>query len=272
MLFTFTSSFISPNSIPLQAGSDDGSLILIGGGSIPPKALEIFIQKIGGLDQPIIIIPTSAAPVEINLKREKNNWLNKGFTNVKVLHTNDPKIANTEKFVKPLKKAKGIWFGGGRQWRCIDAYKNTLAEKEFHNLLNRGGVIIGNSAGASVQGSFLARGAQASNIPIIAPEKEHQVGFGFLKNMSVDQHADTRNRWMQMQEIILKHPEILGISIAEHTAVLIQKNCLEVFGEGEVAIHHIDLTNGRSKKELPYKMISCGQVFNLQSKRIENCN
>lgn len=250
----------------------NGSLILIGGGSIPPEAMDIFVQKIGGLDKPIIIIPTSVARSEINLKREKNNWLNRGFTNVQVLHTYDPKIANTDAFANPIKEAKGIWFGGGRQWRCIDAYKNTLAEKEFHNLLKRGGVIMGNSAGASVQGSFLARGAQASNIPIIAPEKEHQVGFGFLKDMAIDQHADTRNRWMQMQEIILKQPEITGISIAEHTAVLIQENCLEVFGKGKIAIHHIDLTKARTEKELPYKMISCGQVFNLQSKTIENCD
>ena len=258
--FSFTSA---------QSGPANGTLILIGGGAIPSEAMEIFIKNMGGKDKPLIVVPTSAPHESINLDREESIWQSRGFMNVKVLHTIDPEIANTPEFVAPIKEATAIWFGGGRQWRCIDAYKNTLAEQEFHKLLERGGVIMGNSAGASVQGSFLARGGEASNIPIIAPEKEHQVGFGFLKNMAVDQHADARNRWMEMQEIIAKHPEILGISIAENTAVIIQQNHLEVFGNGKIALHHKDFISKKSKNKLPYKYISCGQIFNLKTKRIK---
>ena len=32
-----------------------------------------------------------------------------------MLHTWDPKVADTEAFVKPLLDANGVWFDGGRQ-------------------------------------------------------------------------------------------------------------------------------------------------------------
>ena len=56
---------------------------------------------------------------------------------------------------------KGVWFNGGRQWNCVDSYMNTLTYREFHNVLARGGVIGGSSAGATIQGDYLVRGAVA---------------------------------------------------------------------------------------------------------------
>ena len=57
-----------------------------------------------------------------------------------------------------LRDAKAVWFNGGRQWNCVDSYAKTLTEKEFHNVLERGGVIGGSSAGATIQGDYLVRG------------------------------------------------------------------------------------------------------------------
>jgi len=54
-----------------------------------------------------------------------------GSNNVTVLHTRDPKVADTEDFVKPLLAAKGVWLGGGRQWRMADAYLGTRVVKEL---------------------------------------------------------------------------------------------------------------------------------------------
>jgi cyanophycinase len=40
----------------------------------------------------------------------------------------------------------------------VDAYLNTSVEKEIKKLLDRGGVVGGTSAGATIQGSYLVRG------------------------------------------------------------------------------------------------------------------
>jgi len=76
-----------------------------------------------------------------------------GINNVTVLQTKNLAEANSEKFVAPLRKATGVWFDGGRQWRIADSYLTTLSHQAFFDVLNRGGVIIGSSAGASIQGS-----------------------------------------------------------------------------------------------------------------------
>ena len=41
----------------------------------------------------------------------------------------------------------------------VDSYANTLTLKEFRKVLERGGVIGGSSAGATIQGDYLVRGA-----------------------------------------------------------------------------------------------------------------
>ena len=256
-----------------QIGPEQGSLIIIGGGGMTPDMFTTFAEMMGGYDQEMIVIPTSAVPQSINLSSEKQSWINRGFSKVTVLHTTDPDIANTENFYAPIKTAAGIWFGGGRQWRTIDAYKNTKTEEEFHNLLSRGGVIMGSSAGASVQGSFLARGAEVSNVPIIAPELNHRVGFGFLKNSAIDQHADARNRWKEMYEVIELEPGILGFSIAEATAMFVQGNCFEVMGRGSVAVHDSTrIKDCSSPTDICYELISVGDFFDLDKREAGACD
>ena len=263
----------SPFLLFSQIGPEQGSLIIIGGGGMTAEMIENFADMMGGYDEEMIVIPTSTTPQNINLNSQRQVWLNAGFSKVTVLHTTDPSIADTEAFIMPIKTAAGIYFGGGRQWRTIDAYKHTLAEEEFHNLLERGGVIMGSSAGASVQGSFLARGAQASNVPIIAPEENHRVGFGFLKNSAIDQHADTRNRWKDMYEIIDLEPQLLGFSIAETTAMFVQADCFEVLGLGQVAIHDSTRIKAcNSPNDICYELIEAGDFFDLRNRETGNCD
>ena len=134
-----------------------------------------------------------------------------------------------------LQEATAVWFNGGRQWRLTDAYLNTLTYREFHEVLVRGGVIGGSSAGATIQGSYLVRGAPEGNQIMMSPG--HEESFGFLKNSGIDQHIDTRNRWSDLYEVIMAHPELLGIGISESTAIVVTGDVFEVIGRGQVAIH-----------------------------------
>jgi cyanophycinase-like exopeptidase len=45
----------------------------------------------------------------------------------------------------------------------LPSYKGTLTEKMFRSVLDRGGVIGGTSAGATIQGSSLTRGDTMNN-------------------------------------------------------------------------------------------------------------
>ena len=152
-----------------------------------------------------------------------------------MLHTHDPKVADTEEFAKVLRDAKGVWFDGGRQWNIVDSYANTLTYREFHKVLERGGVIGGSSAGATIQGDYLVRGAIAGSEIVMTPEPEHEHGFAFLRKVAIDQHINTRNRWDDIIPVIKKYPNLLGIGLSEGTAIVVTGDRFEVIGKWKVA-------------------------------------
>ena len=84
-----------------------------------------------------------------------------GAKNVKVLHTRNRAEADDPTFWEPLKEARAVWFSGGRQWRFVDAYEGTATEKAFHEVLKRGGVIGGSSAGTSTARSDAPNGTRS---------------------------------------------------------------------------------------------------------------
>ncbi|KAF7541274.1 hypothetical protein G7054_g733 [Neopestalotiopsis clavispora] len=203
-------------------GPANGHLVIVGGNLQSDTIWQKIIELSGGPNAPIVVIPTAGGEPTYNESVPSAVSLRKnGSQNVTVLHTYDPAIADTDEFVAPLREAKGVYFDGGRQWRLVDAYAGTKAERAFQAVLDRGGVIAGSSAGASIQASFLARGDTENNQIMIG---DHTVGFGYLKNAAIDQHVLVRNRQFDMFDILNVHPELLGIAIDENTALLVHKN------------------------------------------------
>ena len=172
-------------------GPENGSLVIVGGAMKDSNIVLKFIELAGGKDAAFVVIPTASGVDSINPQRFTRFLSRFGVKNIQIVHTYDPEIANTEEFVAPIKKANAVWFGGGRQWRLVDAYANTLAEIEISKVLDRGGVIGGSSAGATIQGAFLARGDTKTNRIMMG---DHQEGFNYLKNSAIDQHLLVRNR------------------------------------------------------------------------------
>ena len=168
---------------PSQVGPDNGSLLLVGGG-VTPEIGRQFIALAGGVEVPMVVIPTAGGAAKYSQQTPVSQLLRQlGAKQVEVVHTNDRELASSLDFVQPLVTAKGVFFEGGRQWRLVDAYQGTRTEQMFWQVLERGGVIGGSSAGATIQGSFLARGDTRHNQIMIG---DHQQGFGFLKNVTVD--------------------------------------------------------------------------------------
>jgi cyanophycinase len=244
-----------------QYGPDKGNLVIVGGGAVGPEIWQRFITLAGGADAPVVYIPAAA---ETEPKENAADFLKRaGFTDVTVLHTRDKKVADTDAFVAPLKRAKAIWFGGGRQWRIVDSYEGTKTEREFQNVLNRGGVIGGTSAGATIQGSYLVRGAKTGNEIMIAPG--YTRGFGYLRNAAIDQHLLKRNRENDLWEVITKHPDLLGIGLDEGTAIIVQQDRFEVLGVSKVAIY--DARHKARPDEKRHYFLQTGDTFDMLSRK-----
>lgn len=259
-------------------GPEKGSL-LIGGGGLTDEMWQVFYDLAGGKTAKLVIIPTAFDENSINYDPEfkilKRQFKARGFNNIQVIHTRDSLVANSDDFVTPLKTATAVWLTGGRQHRTADAYLHTLTHTELKNILKRGGIIGGHSAGASIQGSYLARGGREEdggyNI-ISTPE----VGFGFVTNTAFDQHHLDRNRHYDMFDLLALRPNLLGIGISENAAILVQGNEFEVLGDTYVAIYdgtfwsnyynEIDtLETGKNK----FYVLKNGDTYNLKERRVQ---
>lgn len=245
-----------------QVGPKSGALVIVGGAMQDPAIIKQFIDLAGGPDAPLVIVPTAGdAAAYDQYWSGLRQWRENGARNLTVLHTRDPKVADTEGFVKPIAAARGVFFGGGRQWRLADAYLNTRTQRELQALLDRGGVIGGTSAGATILGSFLVRGDTKGNVLMIG---DHTAGFGFLKNAAIDQHLLRRNRQFDLIDVIGKHPELLGIGIDENTAIVVEGDRFDVIGKSYVVVYSnkpVAGSNGR------FYFLGAGDRFDMKERK-----
>ena len=244
-------------------GPDKGTLVIVGGNMQDPAIVKRFIDLAGGPDAPIVIIPTAGEADDEydNYWSGLKLWRENGAKNLTVIHTRDRKVADTEAFVKPIRAARGVFFGGGRQWRLADSYLNTQTHKELTALLNRGGVIGGSSAGASILTSFMVRGDTKSNEKMIG---DHTVGLGFLKNAAVDQHLLRRNRQFDMLEVIDKYPDMLGIGLDENTAIVVEGDQFDVIGQSYAVIYSNKPVAGASGR---FYFMGAGDRFDMKTRK-----
>ncbi|MBS0361261.1 MAG: cyanophycinase [Proteobacteria bacterium] len=248
----------APNPPPVVRGPEHGTLIIAGGGKLGPEILGRFIQLAGGKDSEIVVIPTAGGEAKYGADCDCLKIFQAlGATHLTVLHTTDRKEADSDAFVAPLKRARAVWFVGGRQWHLVDSYLGTKTEAEIHNLLARGGVAGGTSAGASIQASYMVRGARSGNDVVMAPGYEQ--GFSLITGAAVDQHVTARHREGDLDAVVTKHPDLLGIGIDQSTAIEVKHEGFKVLGVGHVFIH-----DGREQPNGGhYYLLGAGDGFNL---------
>ena len=257
-----------------EYGPPRGTLI-IDGGNPSAEVRSRFIELGGGAENGrFVIVPTGGgnrdADGELRIydeERVTRAWRELGLKNVQMLHTADRRVADSEAFVEPLLEATAVWFSGGRQWNYVDSYSGTRTLTEFHGVLERGGVIAGGSAGASIQGDYLVRGDTRGAEIVMTDEPDHQQGFAFLRRSAIDQHINTRNRWDDLIPVVQRYPDLLGIGLSEGTAIVVTGDVFEVVGVWKVTVH--DNTRIYQPWEKPYFVLGPGDVFNMKTRSVE---
>ncbi len=249
---------------PSVKGPEHGSLVIVGGGKVGTDILTRMFDLAGGRHAPLVVIPTANGADDFpadwsGLKMFKDF----GADNITVLHTKDRRVADSAEFVRPLTTAKIVWFVGGRQWRLVDSYAHTRTQREVEHVLERGGVVAGSSAGASILSSYMVRGARENNYVMMAPGYEE--GFGLIKGVAIDQHMLTRNRQDDLEEVVAQHPDVLGIGLDESTAIIVRGQEFEVVGASKIAIHdgRLVATERQQRNGKKYYFMGPGEKYDL---------
>jgi cyanophycinase len=240
-----------------------GALVIAGGGKMPAAVTEKFMELAGGPEALIVVLPTGNPDPLPRRPRERDFLIRAGARNVKVLKARRLQEVEAPEFLEVLKEARGIWFGGGRQWRFFDAYEGTKAVEAFHDVLRRGGVIGGSSAGATIQGEYLVRGSPLGNAEMMAVGYER--GFAYLPGTAIDQHFAQRNRFGDLSKVVAAHPQLLGIGLDESTAIVVRGHVAEVIGSNKV--HFFDHKKPRVDGKPDYLSVESGGTYDLKERK-----
>lgn len=198
-----------------------------GGGMRDPdrKAIELA----GGLEAPIRIIPTAAAP-DNNHQRAGNNgirWFQSlGAKDVISLPLIDKVSANDESIVTSLREARLIYMLGGFTGYLGETLKGSAAWNAVLEAYQDGAVIAGSSAGAMVICEFYYDPSQGQVVE----------GLNLLPNSIVLPHYNTFGKsWASR---LLKVSQVTLVGIDEYTGMLNDgAQTWTVYGGGNVTLY-----------------------------------
>lgn len=241
-----------------------GSLVIVGGGGMTPEIVNRFIELAGGPESTIVVLPTANPDPLPDPPRDGKFLERAGCKRVVTFSGRTQAEVTSAEFLTTMKEARGVWFGGGRQWRFMDAYARTAAADAIHDVLRRGGVIGGSSAGATIQGDYLLRGSPQGNFEMMAEGYER--GMAFLPGTAIDQHFTQRKRLPDMLQVMQIYPQLLGIGLDETTAIIVRGQIAEVMGKHQA--HFFDGRYQSPDEDAVRVSLDAGQRYDLVERKV----
>ena len=192
------------------------------------------VKEAGGIDAKIVIIPTaSSIPVEVG-ENYIEAFTTLGCKNLTVLDIRTKKDSEKQESIDLIKSANCIMFSGGNQSKITDKIGGTT----IHDILldryknESGFVIAGTSAGAMAMAKQMIAGGSATEAFVKGAVSMYK-GLGLIPELIIDTHFIRRGRFGRQSEAVAKHPDLIGIGLAEDTGMIIKNgNDCTVIGSG----------------------------------------
>ncbi|MGZ4445228.1 MAG: cyanophycinase [Nocardioides sp.] len=219
-----------------------GPLMIIGGAEDKlrkPTILKHFVAAAGGENARIAVIPTASSLGPEVVEVYDALFRKLGAADVLPIRPESREDSHDPALVARLNEATGIFMTGGNQLKLSAIVCGTPLGDALVEANDRGVVIGGTSAGASIQSSHMVAFGGPGSTP---KQRMTQVaaGLGLLQSSVIDQHFDQRNRYGRLLMIVAQSPQLLGIGVDEDTAAVVEveddHEVLSVVGKGAVAI------------------------------------
>jgi cyanophycinase len=216
---------------PRQAVANKGTLVMCGGGGgTPEEVFDEFVRLAGGKDARIVFIPSAGEFADVEHARiHFAEWEEYGCASLVYLDAKSRAEADTAAFVEPLKKATAVWIAGGDQERLARLCSGTKLATAVRDLLARGGVVGGISAGAAVMSQVMIRDGSNHEAAVGS-------GFGLIDGAIVDQHFSQRGRYARLLGLLEDRPNLVGLGVDEETSLIVQGNHLRVMGNARATV------------------------------------
>ncbi len=216
--------------------------MIIGGAEDKLRArtiLKDFIAASGGHDARIAVIPTASSLGPEVVQVYDALFRSLGAADVVAVRPETREAAHDPELVARLAGATGVFMTGGNQLKLSAILAGTPLADALLDAHQRGVVVAGTSAGASIQSSHMV----AFGGPGATPKQrmtQVAAGLGLLGSTVIDQHFDQRNRYGRLLMIVSQSPQLLGMGVDEDTSAVVEDidghEVLRVVGRGAVTI------------------------------------
>lgn len=201
--------------------------------------LHEFVAAAGGAGARIAVIPSASNLGDEIVELYDVLFRRLGAGTVTACRPESREEAYDPDLVKVLDEATGIFMTGGNQLKLSAIICGTPVGGAVVRAHERGAVVGGTSAGASIQSSHMVAFGTGGATP---KQRMTQVaaGLGLLGTTVVDQHFEQRNRYGRLLMIVAQSPQLLGIGVDEDTCATVTfeegHEVLRVSGRGAVTI------------------------------------
>lgn len=206
-----------------------GTLVIVGGGEIPPEILARTLALAGGPSASIAVLPQASELAETG-DTAIAMWKGAGARKAVRVDVTDRAAA-----MQAIAEATLIWFPGGDQNRLTRALEKTGLAELIRTRYLEGAVVGGTSAGAAVMSKVMITG-DADLQGITAGKTKTADGLGLWPDVIVDQHFLKRQREARLISLVLDWPELVGVGVDESTAVVVTGRRFEVIGRSSVVV------------------------------------
>src|ERR687889_1771975 len=197
-----------------------GCLIIIGGGEDrDPKSDRVILREVarhvrGGK---LVLATVASHKPEGYFEEYQRAFADLDIGELVELYVEERSRAGDRDKLSVLDDAAGIFFSGGDQLRITSQIGDTGIEAKVRALYERGGVVAGTSAGASVMSeTMLIKGT--SKITHRIGDLHMAPGMGLMRDVIIDQHFAERGRFGRLIGAAPHNPRVLGLAIDEDTA------------------------------------------------------
>jgi cyanophycinase len=215
------------------------TLLVIGGAEDrvgKATVLRRFVRLAGGRRANIVVIPTASSFQDEVTDSYTEVFTRLGAPAPKVVNPGSRQEAHDPEAVALLDGATGIFMSGGSQLKLSQRFPGTPLGEALHRAHDRGAVIGGTSAGASIMSRFMISMGDEG----ITPRQRHSqlsAGLGLLEGVIIDQHFAQRARYGRLMSMVAASPDLIGIGIDEDTAIEVRdKRIFTVHGSGAVFV------------------------------------
>lgn len=266
---------------PIYCSQTKGKLVIVGGVQTT-EIVKKYVELAGGSNAKIIVIPNAGSDPVYWSEVQVKEFNDLGAQAQYLLFTKE--TADDKSNLNKMDWANAVFFLGGDQSVLTHDMLGTKLLQKVFDIYNNGGVVGGSSAGAAVMSEVMITGnelvnkdSSASFVTIERGNVEVKKGFGFLKNVIVDQHFLKRKRHNRTISALIEHPDLFGIAIDESTAIIVYPDeTFEVIGSNQVLIY--DPTNGKNIREdkngnlgitdMKLQVLISGDKFDMKTKQV----